>query len=275
MTRSSALVFVSLFTLAMTHAGCRPRAYVRSPTLVTQVQPAGVIVVESAPPPPVMVQEPVATSFELLYLPAQIAALPLQLIQSVLVQADDGRAFQLTQADLQHVMGGRIAVRIPHGVTSGIATIYAIDGRTWSTQFQIAASSNSITVSAGSAALDPRCSWPNGVWQGTVTNDPYATSTVWLEVLGDCRTVRGQVHLESPSGSVDSTIEGTWDVATMTIIARDTQLFRLHPMPGYSFCATDEYRLQLSPDGNRIMGQNNTWSGACRTSSTVLLQRAG
>lgn len=281
--RPTRLVSLTLVALAISAAGCRTRAYVRSQTVAAEPSYGGVLVVEGAPAEAHVVQSPqqphvvqVEAQLELLYLPVEAAQLPLHLIRAVLVQTDDGRSFQLTQADVQHAMGGRVAVRVPTGVTTGTATVYLVDGQSWSTTFHIAASSSSIVVGAGGAPVsDPRCGWPGGTWQGTITDDPRSSSTVWLEVQGDCRTVRGYVHLDSSSGSIDSTIEGTWDVSTMTIVARDTQLFNVRPMPGGSFCATDEYRLQLSPDGGTIEGRNDTWSAQCHGSSRVWLRRGG
>ncbi len=275
-------MFAVLLVLAVPSAGCRRRAYLRAATVSSSGGSAGVTVIEQPQAQP-MVQQPqvqaqaqAQAQFELLYLPVDASMVPLHLIQAVVVQTDDGRTFQLTQADVQQAMGARVAVRVPAGVTTGTATVYLVNGQTWSTTFHIAASSSGLVVGGGGAPVsDPRCGWPSGTWQGQITDDPRSTSTVWLEVLGDCRTVRGYVHLESSAGSIDSTIEGTWDVASMTIVARDTQLFNVRPMPGGSFCATDEYRLQLSGDGGMIEGRNNTWSAQCRGSSRVWLRRGG
>jgi hypothetical protein len=161
------------------------------------------------------------------------------------------------------------------GVTTGTATVYLTNGQQWSTTFHIAVQSGQIAVGGGGPVGDPRCQLPQGTWQGTISDDPNSRSTVWLEVLGDCRTVRGYVHLQSGGGgSVDSTIEGTWDLSTYTLSARDTQLFNVQPEPGGSFCATDEYRLQLSGDGSTLQGQNIIYQPPCRGSSRVWLQRS-
>lgn len=213
-------------------------------------------------------------SFQLLYLPA--ASLPLHLLSYVHVETTDGRVFDLGPADLAQVAsgGGRIAVRIPAGVTTGTATIYLNDGRTFVTTFHIAVSSGSATLGALAPGSDTRCYIPNGTWVGTISDTPGSRSTVSLEVLGDCRTVRGFVHLDTPDGSVDSTIEGTWDVGSGVLVARDTQLFNIVIRPGGGgFCPTDEYRLQLAPDGNTIYGQNIIYGSSCAGTSQVYLQR--
>lgn len=282
--------------LALAIGGCRSRAYVRAQTIQTAPPPAsgGVTIYEGGGgyegggSSDVVVAQPAVQaqgSFELLYLPVDASMVPLHLVQAVVVQTDDGRSFQLTPADLMQGMGGRVAVRVPAGVTTGTATVYLTSGQVWSTTFHIAASSSGLSVGVGGGAVgggavvggpasDPRCGWPSGTWQGSITRDPNR-ATVWLEVLGDCRTVRGYVHLDSSGGSVDSTIEGTWDVGSMTITARDTQLFNVRPMPGGGFCATDQYRLQLAPDGSTMQGSNDTWSSSqCRGSSPVWLARA-
>lgn len=274
--------FAVVVALAASSAGCRSRAYVRTQTVAATGGSGGVTIIEGgAVQSGGMVQgqqQPMVEAqagFELLYLPVDASMVPLHLVQAVVVQTDDGRTFQLTQADVQQAMGARVAVRVPVGVTTGTATVYLVNGQTWSTTFHIAASSGGFVAGGGGAVADPRCGWPSGTWQGSITDDPRSSSTVWLEVSGDCRTVRGHVHLDSSSGSIDSTIEGTWDVASMTITARDTQLFNVRPLPGGSFCATDQYRLQLSPDGSTIEGRNDTWSAQCRGSSRVWLRRAG
>jgi hypothetical protein len=213
---------------------------------------------------------------ELLSLPVEAERL-LHLVRHVVITTDDGRTFQLAPSDIERGMAGRLAVRLPAGVTTGTATAYLNDGQTYSTTFHVAVRSGSVSVGIGGAGAgpvgDPRCALPSGTWQGTISSDPRSSSTVWLEVLADCRTVRGYVHLDSSGGSVDSTIEGTWDLASQTLYARDTQLFNVQPMPGGTFCATDEYRLSVSYDGRSIEGQNITYQDPCRGSSRVWLRR--
>lgn len=259
--------------------GCR-RAYVRTVEAPPPSYGGGVTVVQGPAQQQPAAGYDVTADVQLLYLPVEAAQLPLHLIQAVYVQTSDGRQFQITQADVVAGIGGRIAVRIPNGVTTGTATVVLTNGQQYTTTFHIAASSSGVSVGVGGVqggregpVGHPSCQLPSGTWQGTISDDPSSRATVWLEVLGDCRTVRGYVHLDGSGGSVDSTVEGTWDPYSSSILARDTQLFNVQPMPGGSFCATDEYRLQVSPDGRSIQGQNIIYSAPCQGSSRVWLVR--
>lgn len=212
-------------------------------------------------------------SFQVLYLPA--VSLPIHLVARVHVQTTDGRTFELGPADLSQVTGGRFAVRVPMGVTTGTATVYLNDGRTFTTTFHIAVSSSaSPDLGALAPGSDPRCSLPSGTWMGNISSDPNARATAWIEVLGDCHTVRGFMRLETGSGSVDATIEGTWDPQNMVLIAHDTQLFNVQLRPGGgSFCPTGQYSLQLQGGGSTLVGQNTVYEAACAGTSPVYLQR--
>ncbi len=260
-----ALASIALAFALLLGAGCR--------RTVVRTVPAPSPSVITAPQPAMQAQ----ASFQLLYIPPSAAAmLPLHLIARVMIQTSDGQYFELGPGDIQQMSTGYVAVRIPLGVTTGTATVQLHDGRTWSTTFHIAVSSSGQIVGTmeGAMTSDARCTQLTGTWQGTITSDPNSRATVWLEVLGDCRSVRGFVHLDSPSaGSVDSTIEGTWDYSSGVLTARDTQLFNVQPLPGGSFCATDQYQIQLQPDGYTLAGRNITYSGQCRSDSPVWLRR--
>jgi hypothetical protein len=212
---------------------------------------------------------------QLLYLPT--SDLPLHLVSGIVIQTSDGRTMQLTAADLMQLANGYVAVRVPVGITTGQITVYLSSGQQYSTTFHIAVSSTGEfvgTLGTGYAG-DPRCTLPNGQYFGNITSDQYSRATAWIEVGADCRSVRGIVHLQSSDGgSVDSTIEGTWDPSTYTLIARDTQLFNVQPGPNGGFCPTDRYELQLSGDGSIIQGANIITDRYCGAgSSPVYLQR--
>lgn len=273
---NAAWASVAAIVLGLAGSGCR-RAYVRTVDVAPAPASGGGVTVLQAQPQASPGYD-VSGSVQLLYLPVEASQLPLHLIQAVYVQTDDGRQFQITRADVVAGMGGRIALRIPAGVTTGTATLVLTNGQQWTSTFHIAASSAGVSIGAGAPQAagvigDPRCQLPSGTWQGTISDDPRSRSTVWLEVLGDCRTVRGYVHLDSASGSVDSTIEGLWDPYSSTIVARDMQLFNVQPLPGGGFCPTDEYRLQVSPDGRSIQGQNIIYQAPCQGASRVWLVR--
>lgn len=59
----------------------------------------------------------------------------------------------------------------------------------------------------------------------------------------------------------------------MTLIARDAQLFNFRPVPGGGFCATEQYRLNLSPDGRTFTGLNIVTERTCAGQSRVHLHR--
>ena len=261
-------------------AGCRARAYVRAQTPAYAQTQGGYVqggyaqpVTVQAPP----VQATAQAGGQLLYLPVEAAQLPLQLIRGIVIQTTDGQVYQLTAADVQQALAGRLALRVPAGIVTGTATVYLTNGQTWSTTFHIAATSSGVVVGGAPVvpATDPRCQLPQGTWQGRISSDPRSYATVWLEVLGDCRTVRGYVRLTSgDGGSVDSTIEGGWDPSTYTLVGRDMQLFNIQiGAAGTGFCATDEYRLQLSGDGQTMQGSNTIYQAPCAGSSPVYLQR--
>ena len=290
---------------AVAAPGCGHRAYVRAPVPVLSTggmvaaqpayaqaayaQPAYVRPTAAQPayaqpayPGQLQVQGQVSASGpyatqvqgQLLYVPLEAAQLPLQLLSSIVVQSSDGRQFQITLDDIVQGLGGRIALRIPAGVTTGTATIFLTTGQTVSTSFHIAATTTGLSLGVGPVG-DPRCGWPAGTWQGSISTERGSTSTVWLETQSDCRTVRGYVHLQSADGgSVDSTIEGVWDPATSTLVARDMQLFNARPGPGGSFCATDQYQLQMSADGQQMTGWNIVQDTPCQSQSQVWLTRA-
>lgn len=260
--------------------GCGPRIYRRSYVQYEQPQyvqqPQYVEQPQYAQPPPQyeqpQYQQPqVQVSGTLLYLP--VPGLVATMIQSIVVQSSDGRVFQLGPQDVQPSLAGRIALTLPAGVTTGTVTITAM-GQTLSIPFHVAVSMDAGPV-IGSAPpqSNPACAAIAGRWVGNITSDPRSSAVVDLEILGDCRTVRGFVHLDAPStGSVDSTVVGTWEAGSYRLIARDTQLFNVVARPGGSFCPTERYELQMHSDGT-LRGQNVVTQAPCRGVSPVYLQR--
>ena len=171
----------------------------------------GVVIAETGTPPPQTTS--VDVSGQLLYIPAEAAAYVDQVAQ-IVVQTDQGQSFQLTRADLVSAAFGRMALRIPAGVTTGTVTVYLLNGQQISTSFHIAITGGVEFVGSVGGYDDPHCHQIDGTWVGNITSDPRARATMQVEVLGDCRSVRGFIHLESGGGSVDSTIDGTRSSST-------------------------------------------------------------
>ena len=216
----------------------------------------------------------VDVSGQLLYIPAEAVAMVDQVAQ-IVIQTDSGQVIQLTRADLVQAAFGRMALRVPVGVTTGTVTVYFLNGQQFSTTFHIAVTGSTQFGGSVGGYDDPHCHVIDGTWVGNFTSDPSARATMQVEVMGDCRTIRGFIHFESGGGSVDSTIDGTWDVQRGLLIGRDTQLFNVYPGPGGGFCATDQYIMQLGPDGTTFTGQNITSSGGCEGNSPVYMQHVG
>lgn len=239
------------------------QAYVQ-PTYAqpTYAQPA-----YAQPPPQPQVSAQVQVGGQLIYLP--VGGLALSLVQSIVIQSQGGRVFQLGPSDLQPALAGRLALRVPAGVTTGTVTLYAM-GQSFSIPFHVAAQmSSDHLIGTAPPPANPACAAIAGRWAGTITDEPGSSSVVDLEILSDCRTVRGFVHLDSPrSGSVDSTLDGTWDPHSYHLVARDTQLFNVVARPGHSFCPTVRYDLQLQSDGT-LVGRNQ----ACGLSNVYLYRQ--
>jgi hypothetical protein len=264
----------SLFVLALvcallSLAACSRRArIVETETRVPVSSGGGGVVITEAQPQTSQVR--VDTGGTLLYIPD--ASLLLDQVARIDVQTSDGRAFQLTREDLVQASFGRMALRVPAGVTTGTLTVWFFNGRQYTTSFHIAVSDGGRMVGTAGAIQDPRCHAIDGTWYGNISSDPGARATMQIQTLDDCRTVTGFIHFESGGGSVDSTIDGQYDVYSGTLVGRDIQLFNVNPGPGGSFCATDQYRLQLGRDGATFTGQNITTSGGCEGNSPVFLQ---
>ena len=206
-----------------------------------------------------------AAGTQVLYLPSPF---PLQAITRVTVQADSGQVLVFGQHDVQQAAAGRLAVRLPQGISTGTVSVEA-GGQVVSTPFHVEVSmTGQVTVGLGGRG-GAACQQIAGRWFGNITSDPSARTTVQIEPLADCRTVHGFVHLESRSGSVDSTIEGTWD--GYRLVAHDTQLFNVRPVPGAGFCATARYDLVLN--GGTLQGTNQVHERRCAGSSPVYLTR--
>jgi hypothetical protein len=231
----------------------------------------GVAVVEVAPQPTPPPPQPatVDASAQLLYIPAQAVAMVDQVAQ-IIIQAN-GQTYQLTRADLVSAAFGRVALRVPAGVTTGTVTVIFVNGQQFSTGFQIAITSAAQMVGTVGGYSDPHCHEIDGTWVGNISADSSSRATMQVEVLGDCRTIRGFMHFESGGGSVDSTIDGVWDVQNGMLTARDTQLFNQMG----SFCPTDEYVMHLEPDGRTFTGRNITRSYGCQGDSPVYMQHTG
>jgi len=205
-----------------------------------------------------------------LYVPA--TDIPVSSIQQVIVQSVDGRTFTLGPGEVQSVASGRMALGIPPGVTQGQVTIVA-NGVTYpAIPFYIA---QPVTTLVTTTVVSPQCYDISGTWTGNISeSDPNAVATAVLQLGADCQSVSGFIHWEGPRiGSVDSTITGRWDASSMTLIARDAQLFNVQPVPGGGFCATDQYRLNLSSDGHTFTGLNIVTERSCAGQSSVYLQR--
>lgn len=274
------VLFVTILaSLALLSAsGCERRARIVERDVQVPVTSStsggGVVIAETQASPPPQATT-VQASGQLLYIPAEAAAYAQQVAQ-IVVQTDSGQVFQLTQADLVQAAFGRMALRIPMGVTTGTVTVYFLNGQQFTTTFHIAVTdSQAQFVGSVGGYEDPHCHEIDGTWVGNISSDPGARATMQVEVLGDCRTVRGFIHFESGGGSVDSTIDGTWDVQRGMLVGRDTQLFNVSPGPGGGFCATDEYVFQLQRDGATFTGRNITRSYGCEGDSPVFLQHVG
>lgn len=209
-------------------------------------------------------------SGQYLYLPVSNA--PASSVQSVVVQSSDGRQF--TSGGVYAAAGGRVAVPLPQGVADGTATLN-VNGQTISVPFHVVVGMSSAPVigTMQVATGDPRCGAIAGTWQGSIWSGAGSTATAYFQILDDCRTVQGIITAAAPrSGSVDSTIEGTWDASSGTLIARDTQLFNVRPLNGTSFCETTRYEMQLTPSGE-LVGTNDTSNTSCGNVSPVRLYR--
>lgn len=206
------------------------------------------------------------------YLYVPTTDIPVSSIQQVIVQSHDGRTFTLGPADVQNVASGRMALAIPPGVTQGEVTIVTTAGTMPPIPFYIA---QPMTTLVTPVVVGAQCYDISGTWTGNISeSDPNAVATASLQLGGDCTTVSGFIHWQGPRiGSVDSTIAGHWDATTMTLIARDTQLFNVRPVPGGGFCPTEEYRLSLSPDGRTFTGLNIVTERTCAGTSSVYLAR--
>lgn len=193
-------------------------------------------------------------------------------IQRVIVQTHDGRTFTLGPGDVQSVAAGRLALGIPPGVTQGQITIVANGVTHPAIPFYVA---QPVTTLVTTTVVSPQCYDISGTWTGNISeSDPAARATAVIQLGSDCRSVSGFIHWEGPRiGSVDSTITGIWDASSMTLIARDAQLFNVRPVPGGGFCPTEQYRLNLSPDGRNFTGLNIVTERTCAGQSRVYLQR--
>lgn len=205
------------------------------------------------------------------YLYVPTTNIPVAAIEQVIIQSQDGRVFTLDQSEVQQVAAGRVALGIPPGVTTGTVIIVAA-GQQHSIPFHIA---EAMTTPYTTYSMDPSCCAIAGTWTGNISeSDPTAVATAVFQVASDCRTISGFIHWEGPRiGSVDSTVEGYWDPSTLTLVARDTQLFNVQPNPGGGFCPTERYQLSLAPDGRTLTGVNLSNASMCRGQSTVYLSR--
>ncbi len=193
-------------------------------------------------------------------------------IQQVIIQSADGRTFTLGADQVQSVAAGRVALGIPAGVTQGNVVIIA-GGVTYpAVPFYIA---QPMTTLITTTVINPACGEIAGTWVGNISDsDPNAVATAVFSVSPDCRSVSGFIHWEGPRiGSVDSTIAGHWDPNSRTLVASDTQLFNVRPVPGGGFCPTDRYQLSLMPDGRTLAGLNIVTQRTCAGQSRVHLHR--
>jgi hypothetical protein len=208
---------------------------------------------------------------QFLYVPVRDAQATA--VQSVVVQGADGRQYAVPGGQVQAAAGGRLAIVLPAGITDGTATL-TINGQVLSIPFHIVAAMTAAPVigTLQVAGTDPRCSAIAGTWQGTIWASAGSSATAWLQILDDCRTVQGTISAASPqTGSVDATIEGTWDAGSGTLVARDTQLFNVRPVNGTEFCETTRYEMHLA--GNELVGTNDTTGTTCANRAPVRLYR--
>jgi hypothetical protein len=194
-------------------------------------------------------------------------------IQQVIVQTHDGRTFTLGPSDVRAVASGRMALAIPPGVTQGQVIIVANGITHQAIPFYVAQPVTTLVTTT--TVISPQCLDISGTWTGNISeSDPQAVATAVIQLGSDCRSVSGFIHWEGPRiGSVDSTITGVWDASSMTLIARDAQLFNVRPVPGGGFCPTEQYRLNLSPDGRTLTGLNIVTERTCAGQSNVYLRR--
>lgn len=264
------LFILTLVCALFSLASCTRRARIvetETRVPVTTGGGGGVVITEAQATGTVQVTD---AGGQLLYIPD--ASLLLDQVARIDVQTSDGRAFQLTRADLVQASFGRMALRVPAGVTTGTLTVWFLNGRQYTTTFHIAVSDGGRMVGTAGAIQDPRCHAIDGTWYGNISSDRSARATMQIQVLEDCRTITGFIHFESGGGSVDSTIDGQYDVYSGMLVGRDIQLFNVNPGPGGSFCATDQYRMQLGRDGATFTGENITSSYGCEGDSPVFLQ---
>ncbi len=265
---------VLLVTLAaalalVTVSGCERRArIVETDVQVPVTSGGGVQVQEMQTTTTTTTTGSVDVSGQLLYIPAEAVAMVDQ-VARIVIQTDSGQVIALTRDDLVQAAFGRMALRVPAGVTTGTVTVTFLNGQQFSTTFHIAVTGSTQFVGTVGGYDNPHCHEIDGTWVGNISSDPGARATMQVEVLGDCRTIRGFIHFESGGGSVDSTIDGSWDMDRGMLVGRDTQLFNVNPGPGGGFCATDEYVMQLGPDGQSFTGRNITRSGGCEGDSPV------
>ncbi len=223
---------------------------------------------------PSVVQTQTVTPGRYLYLPAN--NVPTNAVSGVVVQSSDGQRFELGVSDVHAALGGRMAVPLPMGVSDGTASL-TVNGQLLSIPFHVVVGMTPAPVlgSYQPTLTDSRCAAIMGTWQGTIWSTPGSTATVSLQIFGDCRTVQGLISAASPGfGSVESTIEGVWDVNSATLVARDTQLFNIRPANGSSFCETVRYELHLVVPGV-LQGTNDTSSTSCGHIAQVYLRRVG
>jgi hypothetical protein len=207
------------------------------------------------------------------YLYVPTTDIPIASIQQVIVQSNDGRTFTLGPTDVQAVASGRVALAIPPGVTQGEVTIVTTSGASAPIPFYIAQPMTTLVTTT--TVVGAQCYDISGTWTGNISeSDPDAVATATIQLGADCVSLSGFIHWQGPRiGSVDSTIAGQWDASTMTLVARDTQLFNVRPTPGGGFCPTEQYRLTLSPDGRTLTGLNIVTERTCAGQSSVYLQR--
>jgi hypothetical protein len=251
--------------LAVLATACVP------PSFYVDSQQPDQVVVQAAPQGGGETTVVAGTGQGMQYLYVPTTNIPVSLIEQVVIRSEDGRVFTLSRAEVQEVAAGRVALGIPPGVTTGTVIIVA-GGQEHAIPFHIA---QAMTTPYTTYTMDASCCAIAGTWTGNISeSDPGAVATAVIQVAADCRTISGFIHWEGPRiGSVDSTIDGIWDPASLTLVARDTQLFNVQPNPGGGFCPTERYQLTLSPDGRSLTGLNISNAAACRGQSSVFLTR--
>ncbi len=262
----SSVMKIHAAAVALALAACVPPSY------YIGSQPQDQVVVDATPmnvTPGSNVVAGTGGGVQYLYVPT--TNIPVNSIEQVIIQSQDGRVFTLSRNEIQSVAAGRVALGIPPGVTTGTVIIVAM-GQRITIPFHVA---QAMTTPYTTFTQDPSCCAIAGTWTGNISeSDPNAVATAVFQVAADCRTISGFIHWEGPHiGSVDSTVSGVWDPASRTLIARDTQLFNVHPNPGGGFCPTERYQLSLSPDGRTLTGLNLSNAARCRGRSSVYLAR--